>query len=166
MDDPRAQLHGMGEVVSDERHEGIILRSISNDYDFVRHTSFRQRTPGWRRSSPQCGTCSSMTFLACLQSLLGAAVWPCRRRTATSAVSSALTVATTATVAAHALNLYDGDRWSSNRSRGRRSSTGRREETETPSGALYTRQGDEHCLKQATKREQVSSINFANIGSA
>ena len=46
MEDLRERLKDMGEIVSDERFEDIILQAISNDYDYVRQTSFRVRDFG------------------------------------------------------------------------------------------------------------------------
>ena len=43
MDDLRQRLAEMGEVVSDERYEDIILQGITNDYDCVREASYRER---------------------------------------------------------------------------------------------------------------------------
>ena len=40
------RLKDMGEVFSDERFEVIILLAITTDYDYVRHTSFRERDFG------------------------------------------------------------------------------------------------------------------------
>ena len=36
----------MGDVISDERFEDIILHAIATDYDYVRQTSFRERDFG------------------------------------------------------------------------------------------------------------------------
>lgn len=122
---------------------------------------------GRRRSSPQYGACLSTTLLACLQSSLRTPAWPCRRHTATPAAFSASSTVNTGTVAAHALTLCGRDRRGTNNRRGRnRSVTGINSEEGKPSGTLYTRRSDEPCLKYATRREQVRSINVANIGSA
>ena len=46
MEDLRVRLKVMGEVISDERFEDIILHAITMDYDYVRQTSFRERDFG------------------------------------------------------------------------------------------------------------------------
>ena len=37
----RGQLHEMGEKTSDERFEDILLQGLTDDYEFVKMTSFR-----------------------------------------------------------------------------------------------------------------------------
>ena len=46
MEDLRVRLKEMGEVISGERFEDIILHAITTDYDYVRPTSFRERDFG------------------------------------------------------------------------------------------------------------------------
>ena len=46
MENLRVRLIDMGEVISDERFEDIILHAITTDYDYVRQTSFRERDFG------------------------------------------------------------------------------------------------------------------------
>ena len=36
----RVRLHGKGENISDERCEGILLLGLTDDYEFVKKTSF------------------------------------------------------------------------------------------------------------------------------
>ena len=43
MEDLRVRLKEMGEVISDERFEDIILHAITTDSDYVRPTGFRER---------------------------------------------------------------------------------------------------------------------------
>ena len=44
----RVPLKDMGEVISYERFEGIILHAITTDYDYVRQTNFHERDFGLR----------------------------------------------------------------------------------------------------------------------
>ncbi|CAN0602669.1 unnamed protein product, partial [Ectocarpus sp. 12 AP-2014] len=46
VEDLRERLKDLGEIISGERFEDIILQAISNDYDYVRQTSFRVRDFG------------------------------------------------------------------------------------------------------------------------
>ena len=46
IEDLRVRLKDMGEVISAERFEDIILHTITTDYDYVRQTSFRERDFG------------------------------------------------------------------------------------------------------------------------
>ena len=46
MEDIRVRLKDMGDVISDERFDDIILRAITTDYDYVQQTSFRERVFG------------------------------------------------------------------------------------------------------------------------
>ena len=38
----RGRLHEMGEQISDERFEDILLQGLTDDYDFVKMTSFHK----------------------------------------------------------------------------------------------------------------------------
>ena len=40
----------MGEIISDERFEDIILHAITTDYDYVRQNSFRERNVGLKET--------------------------------------------------------------------------------------------------------------------
>ena len=40
------RLHEMGEKISDERFEDIILQRLSDDYEFIKMASFRRRNFG------------------------------------------------------------------------------------------------------------------------
>ncbi|CAN0535206.1 unnamed protein product, partial [Ectocarpus sp. 12 AP-2014] len=46
VEDLRERLKDVGGTISDDKFEDIILLAISNDYDFVRQTSFRVRDFG------------------------------------------------------------------------------------------------------------------------
>ncbi|CAN0028883.1 unnamed protein product, partial [Sphacelaria rigidula] len=50
MEDLRERLKYLGEIVWDKRFEDIILQAISNDYDYVRQTSFRVRDFGLKET--------------------------------------------------------------------------------------------------------------------
>ena len=50
MEDLRVRLEDMGDVISDERFEDIIMHAITTDYDYVRQTNFRERDFGLKET--------------------------------------------------------------------------------------------------------------------